>query len=329
MNGTSPERIDFCLCHPVEPLRLDQCLAQLLPGVSRARIQQWIREGRVSVNGAAPRPRDPVQGGEAVAIEVPAAEAGGWQAQEIPLDVQFEDQDLLVVNKPPDIVVHPGAGNPDRTLLNALLHHAPEVATLPRAGIVHRLDKETSGLMVVAKNEATRLDLIEQLSRRSLKREYLAVVNGRVISGGTVEEPIGRSPRDRTRMAVVAGGKPAITHYRVERRFRQHTMVRVRLETGRTHQIRVHMAYIGFPVFGDPVYGGRLRIPPDSTGEFAEVLRGFRRQALHATRLGLLHPRTGQEMEWEAEPPEDMQRLIRALEEDLRLHSGADEGLAR
>lgn len=326
MSGTPSERIDFCFCDQPEAMRLDQCLAQVLPHVSRARIQQWIREGRVRVNEATPRPRDPVHGGETVAVDVPPAESGEWPAQEIPLEICFEDQDLLVINKPPDIVVHPGAGNPDRTLLNALLHHSPELAVLPRAGIVHRLDKETSGLMVVARNEAARLDLIEQLSQRSLKREYLAVVTGRLISGGTVEEPIGRNPRDRTRMAVVPGGKPAITHYRIERRFRRHTLVRVRLETGRTHQIRVHMAYVGFPVFGDPVYGGRLRIPPDSSPEFAETLRGFHRQALHATRLGLIHPRTGQEMEWEAVPPNDMRQLIEALDEDVRAHPDAEGG---
>jgi 23S rRNA pseudouridine1911/1915/1917 synthase len=259
-----------------------------------------------------------------VVVDVPPAESGGWPAQEIPLEICFEDQDLLVINKPPGIVVHPGAGNPDRTLLNALLHHSPELAALPRAGIVHRLDKETSGLMVVARNEAARLDLIEQLSQRSLKREYLAVVTGRLISGGTVEEPIGRNSRDRTRMAVVPGGRPAITHFRIERRFRRHTLIRVRLETGRTHQIRVHMAYVGFPVFGDPVYGGRLRIPPDSSHHFAETLRGFHRQALHATRLGLIHPRTAQEMEWEAGPPDDMRQLIEVLEEDV--HARPDAG---
>lgn len=316
----APEVIRFCFCKPGDGTRLDQSLAQLLPQFSRARMQQWIREGRVHVDDVVLRPRDPVHGGETVVLEVPAIESTASQPQAIPLDIVYEDKDLLVINKAADIVVHPGAGNPDRTLLNALLHHAPALASLPRAGIVHRLDKETSGLMVVARNEAARLNLIDQLAQRTLTREYVAVVSGTLVAGGTVDAPIGRHARERTRMAVTTRGKPAVSHYRVVRRFRRHTLVRVQLESGRTHQIRVHMAHLGFPVFGDPVYGGRLRIPPDSDAEFIAVLRGFRRQALHAARLGLIHPRDGRPREWEAPVPEDMQALIDALEHDARAH---------
>jgi 23S rRNA pseudouridine1911/1915/1917 synthase len=325
-SGRTPEIISFCPCAQPEETRLDQFLAQVLPQFSRARIQQWIREGRVRVDDAVPRPRDSVRGGETVLLEIPEAESREWGAEAIPLDVIYEDEDLLVINKPADIVVHPGAGNPDGTLLNALLHHAPELARLPRAGIVHRLDKETSGLMVVAKNEAARLNLIEQLSQRSLRREYLAVLTGVPVAGGTVDAPIGRHPRERTRMAVTARGKPAVSHYRIVRRFRQHALVRVRLESGRTHQIRVHMAHQGFPVFGDPVYGGRLRIPPDSDPVLIEVLRSFRRQALHAARLGLIHPRTGEAMEWEVPAPADMQNLIDHLARDSRAHGESTAG---
>jgi 23S rRNA pseudouridine1911/1915/1917 synthase len=325
-SGRAPDTISFCLCAQGGEMRLDQSLAQVLPQFSRARLQQWIREGRVRVDDSVLRPRDSVRGGETVLLQVPQAESGEWQAEAIPLDVVYEDEDLLVINKPADIVVHPGAGNPDGTLLNALLHHTPSLASLPRAGIVHRLDKETSGLMVVAKNEASRLNLIDQLSRRSLKREYLAVLAGVPVAGGTVDAAIGRHPRERTRMAISPRGKPAVSHFRVVRRFRQHALVRVQLESGRTHQIRVHMAHIGFPVFGDPVYGGRLRIPRDSDETLIAVLRGFRRQALHAARLGLIHPRTGQEMEWEASVPADMQNLIDQLERDQRDHADTSAG---
>lgn len=314
--------LEFCLLALESgPMRLDQALAQSLPEFSRAQLSLWIREGRVHLDGAATRPKDKVAGRECVLIEVPAVETSNWQAEAIDLDIVYEDAHILVINKAAGLVVHPGAGNPAGTLLNALLHHCPALGVLARAGIVHRLDKETSGLMVIAKTEVARLDLIEQLAARTVKREYLALVCGQMIAGGTVDAPIGRSSRDRTRMAVTSAGKDAVTHYRVEQRFRAHTLVRATLESGRTHQIRVHMAHIHFPLFGDPVYGPRLRLPAAATPTLVEVLRNFRRQALHATRLALIHPGHGELMEWERSVPEDMQLLLAALDDDRVLHS--------
>ena len=299
-------------------LRLDQALARLLPQYSRARIQQWIEEERVLVEGRVPRRRDKLRGGERIEIRVSREPAGEWQAQAIPLVIVYQDGEILVIDKPAGLVVHPGAGNPEGTLLNALLHHAPELAQLPRAGIVHRLDKETSGLLVVARTERARLDLIRQLKERSLTREYLALVQGIVIAGGTVDAPIGRHASLRTRMAVSGRGKPAVSHYRVERKFRAHTLLRVKLESGRTHQIRVHMAHLKHPLVGDPVYSGRLQLPKGASAELAAALRGFKRQALHATRLGLVHPATGKVMAWESPLPEDMRALLVVLENDTK-----------
>ena len=299
-------------------LRLDQALARLLPQYSRARIQQWIEEERVLVEGRVPRRRDKLRGGERIEIRVSREPAGEWQAQAIPLAIVYQDGEILVIDKPAGLVVHPGAGNPEGTLLNALLHYAPELAQLPRAGIVHRLDKETSGLLVVARTERARLDLIRQLKERSLTREYLALVQGNVIAGGTVDAPIGRHASLRTRMAVSGRGKPAVSHYRVERKFRAHTLLRVKLESGRTHQIRVHMAHLKHPLVGDPVYSGRLQLPKAASAELAAALRGFKRQALHATRLGLVHPATGKVMAWESPLPEDMRALLVVLENDAK-----------
>jgi len=225
-----------------------------------------------------------------------------------------------VINKPAGLVVHPAAGNPDGTMLNALLHHAPELVSVPRAGIVHRLDKETSGLLVVARTLKAQAHLVQQLQERAFEREYEAVAVGVMLSGGSVDAPIGRHPVDRKRMAVSQRGRPAVTHYRVAERFRAHTHVRVQLETGRTHQIRVHMAHIRYPLFGDPVYGGRLRIPPKSSEQFTEALRNFRRQALHAVRLGLTHPESGKVMQWQAPLPADMEYLLHVLREDNTIH---------
>jgi 23S rRNA pseudouridine1911/1915/1917 synthase len=298
--------------------RLDQALAAIFPDVTRSQLQQWIKEGRVLLDGQQPRKRDKVKGGETVEIAVPPPPARGWRAQAIPLDIVYEDDAILVVNKPPGLVVHPGAGNPEGTLLNALLNHAPALAGLPRAGIVHRLDKDTSGLMVVAKTERARQSLIAQLAARSVWREYVAVVNGVMISGGTIEAPIGRHRVERTRMAVTERGQTAVSHYRVVKKYRAHTLVQVTLESGRTHQIRVHMAHLKFPVVGDPTYGGRLRIPKGASEKFAGVLRGFKRQALHATKLGLIHPVTGEKMQWTAPVPEDMSELMEALAADAR-----------
>ena len=297
--------------------RLDQVLAELFPEYSRSRLSQWIKAGQVRLDDRLPRPRDPVQGGEQVLIEAELEPEGRVEAEAIPLEIVHEDEAILVLHKPAGLVVHPAAGNPAGTLQNALLHHDPGLAALPRAGIVHRLDKDTSGLMVVARSLAAHKSLVEQLQARTMGREYEAVVQRVLTAGGTIDAPIGRHGVDRKRMAVTPGGKPAVTHYRVLERFRGHTHVRVRLETGRTHQIRVHMAHIHCPLVGDPVYGGRPRIPK-GTGEALRVaLRSFPRQALHAVRLTLRHPLQGVEMSWESPLPEDMLALLAVLRTDL------------
>lgn len=296
--------------------RLDLALAELCPQYSRSRLQEWLRQGYVRWAGSQPRGADKVKGGEIIELHVPQALEPRWQAQAIPLEVVYEDDDLLVVNKPTGLVVHPGPGNREGTLLNALLHHAPTLHQIARAGIVHRLDKDTSGLLVVAKSEPTRMHLIEQLRTRSLKREYVAIVNGVMIAGGDIDAPIGRHPRQRTRMAVRVRGKSAVSRYRVKARYRAHTLVEVRLQSGRTHQIRVHLAHIGFPIVGDPLYGGRLRMPPDCSEDLRQALQIFRRQALHAVGLGLVHPTRGEYMTWNAPMPDDMRQLIGALQHD-------------
>ena len=305
--------------------RLDQALTGFFPDRSRAQIQQWIRDGQVRLDDAPLRGRDKVKGGEQIVVTVPEAVEAPWLPQDIPLEILFEDEEMLVINKPAGLVVHPGAGNAEGTLLNALIHYAPELKTLARAGIVHRLDKETSGLLVVARTDRARLALIEQLQERSVAREYLAVVVGVMVSGGTVDAPIGRHPTQRTRMAVTAQGRPAVSHYRVVTRYRAHTLVRVSLESGRTHQIRVHLAHVHYPVVGDPVYGGRLKLPAGCGDTLTAALRGFRRQALHATRLGLIHPVSGEELSWARPMPEDMQQLVDALAQDAQQHAQGDE----
>jgi len=297
--------------------RLDQALAVLFHEFSRSRLQQWIRDGQVRVDAQLLRPRDKVFAGQRVSLQAVLTPEGQWEAQPIPLTIVHEDSQLLVIDKPAGLVVHPAAGNASGTMLNALLHHAPQLENLPRAGIVHRLDKDTSGLLVVAKDLACHKALVAQLQAREFRREYLAVVVGVMTAGGTVDAPIGRHPVQRKRMAVVERGKPAVTHYRVEERFRAHSLVRVTLETGRTHQIRVHMAYVHFPLLGDPVYGGRLKLPRGCGPGLVEALRGFRRQALHAARLGLVHPHSGEYLEWESPLPADMQGLLAALRSDL------------
>ncbi|GMR03573.1 MAG: 23S rRNA pseudouridine(1911/1915/1917) synthase RluD [Gammaproteobacteria bacterium] len=300
--------------------RLDQALAALFPDITRSQLQQWIADGRVTLDDRVPRKRDKVAGGEAVEIRPPPPADPGWRAQAIPLEIVHEDEDLLVINKPPGLVVHPGAGNPEGTMLNALLHHAPPLAQLPRAGIVHRLDKNTSGLLVVAKTEHARQNLIEQLQAHTLTREYLAIVSGLMIAGGTVEAPIGRHHRDRTRMTVRTRGKPAVSHYRVKKKYRAHTLVQVTLESGRTHQIRVHLAHLKFPVVGDPVYGGRLKVPKGCSEHLQNTLRNFKRQALHAVKLALVHPTSGKKMQWAVSVPGDMGELMEALAEDAKAH---------
>ncbi len=315
-----PQIVDLKLTIPVEMrgLRLDQALAELLQDYSRSRLQQWIRAGEVTLDDRIPRVRERLQGGESVCIHAEIVEQTASKPESIPLDLVYEDEALLVINKPAGLVVHPAAGNPAGTLLNALLHFDATLAGLPRAGIVHRLDKGTSGLMVVARTLKAHKKLVDALQARSVKREYLAVVNTVLTAGGRIEAPIGRHPVDRKRMAVVSGGKEAITHYRVEERYRAHTLTRVSLETGRTHQIRVHMAHVHTPVVGDPVYGGRLRLPKGAGEALKEVLQSFRRQALHATQLALLHPESDEMISWQAAVPEDMAHLIKALQDDVR-----------
>ena len=296
--------------------RLDQVAAQLFPDFSRSRLQGWIKDGSLLVDGERKRTRDSVYGGEELTLDAEREVQGEWLPEAIELDIVYEDSALLVINKPAGLVVHPAAGHQDGTLLNALLHHCPELAKVPRAGIVHRLDKDTTGLMVVAKTIESQTDLVAQLQARTVSREYECVVTGVMTAGGKVDQPIARHGTQRQKMAVVAGGKQAISHYRVINRFRAHTHVKVKLETGRTHQIRVHMSYIHFPLVGDPVYGGRLRIPPGASPELIKELREFPRQALHARRLELEHPDDGRHMSWQVPLPEDMQHLLALLRED-------------
>ncbi|HIE5975103.1 TPA: 23S rRNA pseudouridine(1911/1915/1917) synthase RluD [Proteus mirabilis] len=297
--------------------RLDQALAELFPDYSRSRIKEWILDNRVQVNDKIiNKPKEKMLGGEKIEVDALIEEDVRWEPQNIPLNIVYEDDDILVINKPRDLVVHPGAGNPDGTVLNALLYRYPEIVNVPRAGIVHRLDKDTTGLMVVAKTVPAQTHLVEALQRREITREYEAVATGRMTAGGLVNEPISRHPTKRTYMAVHPMGKPAVTHYRVMEHFRAHTRLRLRLETGRTHQIRVHMAHIHHPLIGDQLYGGRPRPLKGASEEFRETLRRFDRQALHATMLRLYHPITGIEMEWHAPLPDDMVELIRVLKVD-------------
>jgi 23S rRNA pseudouridine1911/1915/1917 synthase len=282
-------------------LRLDQALAKLLPEESRTRLAKLIEEGRVRVDGATATPRSKVKSGEAVDVALaPRREESAFAPEEIALDIVHEDDDVLVIDKPAGLVVHPGSGNWSGTMLNALLHHAPRLGELARAGIVHRLDKDTSGLLAVAKNEPAQASLVRQLQARTMKRSYLALARGVVKGPGTVDAPVGRDPRSRTRMAVVATGKPAVTRYRVRKAFARHTLLQCELESGRTHQIRVHLASIGHPVEGDPVYAGRG----------PQLLA---RQALHAWKLGFEHPRTGKAVRFESPLPEDFARLLKTL----------------
>ncbi|MCW9012718.1 MAG: 23S rRNA pseudouridine(1911/1915/1917) synthase RluD [Gammaproteobacteria bacterium] len=296
--------------------RLDAVLVELYPEYSRSRLQSWIKSGNVLVNGQQPKAKDKMVGDETIEIHLEHEALDECVAQDIPLDIVYEDDDLIVVNKPIGLVVHPAAGHADGTLQNALLHHDAALAEVPRAGIVHRLDKDTSGLLVVARNLKAHKALVDQLQARTVHREYQAIVLGVVIAGGTVDAPIGRHPRDRKRMAVREDGKQAISHYRVSERYREHTRIKVNLETGRTHQIRVHMSHIHFPLVGDVVYGGRLKLPRGGSEELKQALRDFNRQALHAAKLGLQHPVSRRAMEWETDLPDDMKQLIQILRED-------------
>ncbi|HCI3901524.1 TPA: 23S rRNA pseudouridine(1911/1915/1917) synthase RluD [Pseudomonas aeruginosa] len=302
--------------------RLDQIAAQLFPEHSRSRLAGWIKDGRLTVDGAVLRPRDIVHSGAQLVLEAEQEAQGEWLAQDIELEIVYEDEHILVIDKPAGLVVHPAAGHQDGTLLNALLYHVPDIANVPRAGIVHRLDKDTTGLMVVAKTLEAHTKLVAQLQARSVSRIYEAIVIGVITSGGTNDAPIGRHGVQRQKMAVVDAGKVAVSHYRVLERFRAHTHTRVKLETGRTHQIRVHMSHIGYPLVGDPVYGGRFRIPPVASQTLVQTLREFPRQALHARFLELDHPATGVRMKWESPLPEDFLWLLSLLRQDREAFVG-------
>jgi len=288
-----------------------------LPEYSRSTIQKWFKEDRVKLDAKIVGQRIHVVGGEQVEIRVPDLIAGEWQPQDIPLDIKYEDEHILVINKPAGLVVHPGAGNPDRTLVNALLNFDADLVRLPRAGIVHRLDKDTTGLLVVARTSLALQSLIDQLQKRLIEREYLALVNGRFVAGGSIDAPIGRHPHDRLKMTVTHKGKLAVTHYRIEQRFRAHTLLRVKLESGRTHQIRVHMLYSGHPIVGDPVYGQRLQTPPKSDLSLVDSLRSFKRQALHASDLSIPHPVSEEIVRIHQPLPDDMILLRQTLEADF------------
>ena len=300
--------------------RLDQALAGMFPEFSRSRLTAWIKSGDVRVDGEIALPRQIVRGGEKVVLRAELAPEVAMAPEAIALDIRYEDADVIVVNKPAGLTVHPGAGQPSGTLQNALLHHDSELAKIPRAGIVHRLDKDTSGVMVVARSLRAHTALVEQLQARDMHRQYVAIVYGSMIAGGSVDAPIGRHPRDRLRQAIVEepAGKRAVTHYRVRERFRAHTLVECRLETGRTHQIRVHMAHVKHALLGDQTYGGGLKLPKGATPELAAAMREFRRQALHAQTLEFAHPADGRAIRVEAELPADMQALLAALRNDTK-----------
>ncbi|MFT3793078.1 MAG: 23S rRNA pseudouridine(1911/1915/1917) synthase RluD [Rudaea sp.] len=299
-------------------LRLDQAVARMFPDYSRSRLAEWIRAGDLLLDGARALPRQTVDGGEIVSLRARQEQEVPMKPEEIALDVRYEDADLLVINKPAGLVVHPGAGQSAGTLQNALLHFDARLAEIPRAGIVHRLDKDTSGVMVVARSLRARTKLVGALQERDVHRQYVAVVLGPMIAGGSVDAPIGRHPRDRLKQAVVdePAGRPALTHYRVRERFRAHTLIECRLETGRTHQIRVHMAHAKHPLVGDAQYGGGLKLPKGATDELIETLRGFKRQALHAEKLEFAHPVSGELVSVSVEAPEDFAALVRALRDD-------------
>ncbi|AND69691.1 23S rRNA pseudouridine synthase D [Dyella thiooxydans] len=307
--------------------RFDQTLAEMFPDYSRSRLAGWIKAGAATLDGAKAPPRQLLKGGEKVRLEAELEVEVSSAPEAIALDIVHEDEHLLVLNKPAGLVVHPGAGNPTGTLLNALLHHDPALAELPRGGIVHRLDKDTSGLMVVARTLATHTALVDMLSRHDVERQYEAVVLGTLVAGGTVDAPIGRHLGDRLRQAVrdEEDGKRAVTHYRLRERFRAHTLIQCNLETGRTHQIRVHMAYIHHPLVGDPLYGGGLRLPKGASDALVFALRGFRRQALHAERLAFVHPATGEALAFAAPRPADFEALIGALRQDFAERGPVDD----
>ena len=295
--------------------RLDVALSEMLPDYSRSKITAWIKSGDALINNKAFKPKDKVNGSQVVMLSLNKKQNNDWSAENIALNIVFEDEDIIIINKPFGLVTHPGAGNWNGTLANALLYYDPKLSKLDRAGIVHRLDKNTSGLMVIARNEKSQKYLVEQLQSHSVAREYSAIVYGHMISGGSVNDPIGRDPKDRVKQTVSSNGKEATTHYRVIDRFKSHTHVKAILETGRTHQIRVHLSHIGYPLLGDSMYGGRVRFPKKASEILKESLLGFKRQALHSKKLTLSHPSTGELMSWKAPLPDDMLELLVILSE--------------
>ncbi|HET6726320.1 MAG TPA: 23S rRNA pseudouridine(1911/1915/1917) synthase RluD [Gammaproteobacteria bacterium] len=311
-----------CLIPPeLSGERLDQALARLLPDYSRERLKKWIKDGAVTLNERTPRPRDHVVSGDLVRVNAVLEVETPMRPEPLPLDVVHEDGAVIVINKPAGLVVHPGAGNPAGTLQNALLHYAPELVHVPRAGIVHRLDKDTSGLLVIARSIKAHTRLVEALAERQVKRQYEAIAVGVMTAGGSVDAPVGRHRADRKRMAVQDGGRPAVTHYRVIERLRAHTYIAVQLETGRTHQIRVHLAHAHYPLVGDPVYGRRLSVPKGAADETIATLRAFKRQALHARELGFVHPDSGEPVSFKAPLPTDMRNLLEVLRQDAAAHA--------
>jgi 23S rRNA pseudouridine1911/1915/1917 synthase len=307
---------NFVIPQELAGLRLDQAISKVLPVYSRTQIQEWIKNSALLVDGKPAKARDGVLGGETILIDAQPKQQPTFLAQQIDLNIIFEDDDLLIINKPVGMVVHPGTGNMEGTLLNALLHHAPSLNELPRAGIIHRLDKDTSGLLVIAKTAIALTDLSRQLKDHAIKRIYQTVVNGIFLSGGTINQPISRHAINRKKMAVMETGKEAVTHYRLMERYRAHTRLKVQLETGRTHQIRVHMSHIHHAVLGDQIYGGRLQLPKGATPPLIDMLRKFKRQALHAAELEFTHPTSGEIVTFQAPLPDDMVKLIDVLKQD-------------
>jgi 23S rRNA pseudouridine1911/1915/1917 synthase len=294
--------------------RLDYAISEMLPDYSRSKISKWIKTGLVLNNNQPFKPKDKVGSSELISLRIDASDSTEWLPEKITLDIVYEDEDIIIINKPFGLVTHPGAGNLNGTLANGLLYYDSKLSQLDRSGIVHRLDKNTSGLMVIAKNPKSQKYLVEQLQTHSVQREYSAIVYGHMISGGSIDEPIGRDRKDRIKQAVINSGKNAITHYRVVNRFANHTHVKAILETGRTHQIRVHLSYIGHPLIGDPLYGGSVRFPKNASQNIKESLKKFNRQALHSKKLTLSHPRSGESLTWKVDPPIDMLDLLQTLD---------------
>ena len=307
------EKLKIIIPERMTGQRLDVALSEMLPDYSRSKITAWIKSGEALINHKPFKPKDKVNGSEMVELTISQKQNNDWVGEDIPLNVVFEDEDIIVLNKAVGLVAHPGAGNWSGTLANALLHYEPKLATLDRAGIVHRLDKNTSGLMVVARNEKSQKNLVEQLQTHSVSREYSAIVYGYMVSGGTIDKPIGRDTKDRVKQAVSSNGKEAITHYRVINRYQNHTHVKAILETGRTHQIRVHLSHIGYPLIGDSMYSGKVRFPRKADAILKKALVNFKRQALHSRKLTLAHPISGEMMSWKAPLPEDMLELLDVL----------------